>query len=44
MTKCEVVNAILLITVFFGGLPAGNLLILTQNVSSAGNTAVRVIC
>ena len=32
------------ITVFSSRLPAGNLLILTQNVSGAGNTAVRVIC
>ena len=31
-------------TVFSGVLPAGNLLILTQNVSNVGNTAVRVIC
>ena len=30
-------------TVFSGRLPAGNLLILTQNVSGAGNMAVRVM-
>ena len=31
-------------TVFSGQIPAGNLLILTQNVSGAGNMAVQVIC
>ena len=40
----KVNSSVVALTVFSGVLPAGNLLILTQNVSSAGNTAVRVVC